>query len=58
MAGVAKSPFYRNAFLYEGVHVMPGSSLHKLLTDGKMKEAAEQNKQTKQAEVELLKRLS
>lgn len=52
-----KSVLYRNAFLYEGVHVMPGCNLHKLLSDSKMKEAAEQHKQTKQAEIELLKRL-
>lgn len=54
---VTKSPLYRNAFLYEGVHVMPGCNLHKLLTDGKMKEAAEQHKTTKTAEAEMLRRL-
>lgn len=52
-----KSPFYRNAFLYQGVHVMSGCTLHKLLTDGKMEEAAKQHKETKNAETELLKRL-
>ena len=54
---VKKSPFYRNAFLYEGVHVMPGCNLHKLLSDGKMKEAAQQHKETQNKEAEILKRL-
>ena len=53
-----KSPFFRNAFLYQGVHVMPGSQLHKLLDDKKEKEAAILHKETQQKETDLLRRLS
>lgn len=52
-----KSPLYRNAFLYQGIHAMPGSQLHKLLADGKDKEAAAQHKETQQREAELMRRI-
>lgn len=52
-----KSELFRSAFFYQGTHAMSGSQLHKLLAEGKDKEAAAQHKETQQRESELLKRL-
>ena len=51
-----RSPLYRNAYLYKGVHVMPGSQMHKLIEDGKEKAAAELDRQITQNAENLLKR--
>ncbi len=52
-----KSPLYRNAFLFNGVHVMSGSQMHKLLTEGKVKDAQALDKEIRQKEQDLLRKL-
>lgn len=49
------SPFFKNAFLFHGVHILPGSRCHELLTAKKLKEAEALFKETEAKAAALLK---